>query len=42
MKQKEEEEGGGDQSEIHTAVRRSLNTLQKQTISQNNISCKKM
>jgi hypothetical protein len=42
-KQKREEKGGRDQSEIHTAVRRTVSTSQNkwslQTISQNNISC---
>jgi hypothetical protein len=44
-KQKGEEEGGEDESEIHTAMRRSLNSSKNkqslQTISQNNISCVK-
>jgi hypothetical protein len=46
VKQKGEEEGGEDESKIHTPVRRSLNSWQKQVIITNYFSkyqlCKKM
>jgi hypothetical protein len=38
MKQKREEEGGEDDSEIHTAMRRSVHSSQKQAIITNYFS----